>query len=66
MTICRRCDFYVGYGAGGLFKQPQVGEPHFDTGEVVTFDWLKDHCWCCGRSEQEIRTAQGEGDAKTF
>jgi hypothetical protein len=37
---CSHCDLFIGYGALGVYLPPE------DKDE----DWLRSHCWCCGRS----------------
>lgn len=42
--LCRRCDVFVGYGAVGVIRKP-AGEDS---------EWLRNHCWVCGRSRKQI------------
>jgi hypothetical protein len=41
--LCRDCDLFIGYGASGVYQQP---------------DWpteaLRARCWSCGRTPAEI------------
>lgn len=44
--LCKRCDVYVGHAGAGVAKPPEDKE-----GDL---DWLRDHCWICGRSRAEV------------
>lgn len=44
MTYCSYCDVFVGYAGAGVVRPPK------DKDE----DWLKTHCWMCGKSKEEI------------
>jgi flavin-dependent thymidylate synthase len=46
--LCKRCDVFVGFGGAGVAKQP----------EGKTEEWLRTHCWVCGRSAGEIAREQ--------
>ena len=50
LDLCHHCDLYVGYGASGVFKPPENRDD----------SWLKDHCWCCGKSRDEIQMENKE------
>jgi hypothetical protein len=45
--LCRGCDVYTGYGALGVIDPPPE--------HALDAAWLASHCWCCGRSEDEVR-----------
>jgi thymidylate synthase (FAD) len=42
--LCQKCDVYVGFSALGVALQP----------EHKSQEWLRDHCWVCGRSREEV------------
>jgi len=44
MKYCRRCDLYAGYGALGVYSQPE--QPP---------EWLATHCWCCGTHISQLQ-----------
>lgn len=43
-NYCRHCDLFIGYGAAGICLPPDDKDA----------DWLRTHCWGCGKSESEI------------
>lgn len=42
--VCKKCDVFVGYAAMGIAKEPEGKDR----------EWLRDHCWVCGRSREEV------------
>lgn len=50
--LCKKCDVFVGYGAASVVKAP----------EDKSSEWLRDHCWVCHRSREEVeRDPRGDG-----
>lgn len=47
IDLCKRCDVFIGYGGVGVVAMP-----------MKSSEWLKSHCWMCGRSREEILTMQ--------
>ena len=50
-NYCRRCDLFIGYGAAGVARPPEE--------RAGDEEWLRSHCWICGRSRDEIAAEAG-------
>lgn len=47
-SICLKCDIFIGFGGSGVIEKPVDKD----------INWLKSHCWGCGRSSEEINRIQ--------
>jgi thymidylate synthase (FAD) len=46
--LCQGCDVFVGFGAVGVASPPEDKKDDME--------WLKDHCWVCRRSREQVES----------
>ena len=55
--LCRHCDVFFGFGAAGTVSPPAAHRHDLE--------WLRSHCWMCGRDEAAVR-AENERRGPVF